>query len=440
MLVPVVVCSVFAYRCNISFFMTFSMMLSSVSRNSTRCLHNNNSVIKTTAKTIGRIFEYHNPAVSSVATSSIIERFYNTTPICLFKHTNHNNNKANTNKKAKGGAKDAINEELIIDYMKQKQLNKERRTELYNYKQDRKARLMTRRKTTETSQHMNSYKDEFNSFYIPYKVNHEYMERKAKQLNLNWFIKVAVLLERPNIVIADLYDWENNYELLRDYIWQYNHIKDYPIGLNLGYRPEVTTSSIPDATTTSMMYPNDEMIKQMLPDHFKPALRTTDDDISGNIHTTNRKLKTNVYLMTQNTNNNIWEFPTVSLQDNGDNETLLDASKRTMKEYFNNNDNLEYWCPSNCPVSVHMDAFSENDKELYPNYYGTKTFYMKLQYDDGQVDNNTCNKILMNDYGWFDKEECLERIQQNQQQVNDDKQKDEISQKDCTLSFYKYLL
>ena len=74
-----------------------------------------------------------------------------------------------------------------------------------------------------------------------------------------------------------------------------------------------------------------------LPEHFRPAPRETEADLSGNIHSMHRKLKDRVYFMVQQEEegankkdeNISWTFPTVELKDMEE-ESLLEAAQRSI--------------------------------------------------------------------------------------------------------------
>jgi large subunit ribosomal protein L46 len=263
----------------------------------------------------------------------------------------------------------------------------------------------------------NELRQAFRRFFIRKKVDEEYMERKARQAGLGWNLSVAVLLERQCIVMPDMEDWEIDMENLQAHLGKYG--KMYPKEL-LNMDEEVDVDDI--AIT------NEELLA-LLPEGFVPAPRETPADASGDVRTTERKLKTSVYLAVQsgeddssssnNNNNNkdLWQFPTVAVQED---ETLLEAAKRALATQIG--PEVEYWTPSNCPCAVDMVALPEEDRAAQ-GVYGTKTFFMKVTYSDGQVDPST---MKVKDYAWLDRGEVTERVKDQQG--------------DNAASFYHYLL
>jgi hypothetical protein len=268
-----------------------------------------------------------------------------------------------------------------LGHLEQKKQAKEIRRQRYDSHQERLARLRTRRRPDRFQDRI-----AFRSFFIPEKVHNEYMNRKARQSNLDWQIDVAVILQRHNVVLPDLEEWEENFENLRDYMNQYG--KEYPKQLRL----EIGNNN---------PIKNEELL-ELLPPGFTPAPRETEHDRSGNVRTTDRKLKTNIYLAVKQTADSTWKLPTVTLTAD---ETLLDGAKRALKELAGSN--IEFWCPSNCPVAVFMYQFSDDEKKS-KKLYGRKTFVMKVSYDEGRV-----KKGLVNDFAWLDREEFTERVKQD---------------------------
>jgi large subunit ribosomal protein L46 len=111
-----------------------------------------------------------------------------------------------------------------------------------------------------------------------------------------------------------------------------------------------------------------------------------------------------------------WQLPTVALKED---ETLLEAAKRAVKEKVG--EEVEFWCPSNAPYAVDMVAFPEDQRK--DGFYGTKTFFIKVQYDCGDVSETT---MAVKDFAWMDRGEMTERVQQERG--------------DYESKFYQYML
>ena len=242
---------------------------------------------------------------------------------------------------------------------------------------------------------------EFRSWFIKKKVDEEYMDRKARQAGLAWKINVAVLLERLPVILPDKEDWEIEFENLESYLMQFG--KQYP--------EELFTKSIDYDTKRAV---TEEELWALLPKGFVPAPRETEADHSGEIRTTNRRLKTSVFLAVQSDKH--WQLPTTEVKDD---ETLLEAARRVIPDSVGKE--VEFWCPSNCPCAVDMVAFPE--EERHNGFYGTKTFFMKLQYDEGAVKEE---EMSVKDYGWLERSEMVERVKDQQG--------------DYEAKFYRYLL
>lgn len=171
------------------------------------------------------------------------------------------------------------------------------------------------------------------------------------------------------------------------------------------------------------------MTLALLPTNFKPAPRETKADEDGTISTLDRRLKDRVYLMIGDS------FPTteVKLSTNEDEkygngcESLLDAALRGLREQTSRcaeNKNkkkekfpLDLYCPSQSPLAVRLEVYDQDQQKL-TGRYGKKTFFMKVQYDDGTLQRD--------DIAWLDRMEIVERFHS--------------ASKDDEAKFYQYLL
>jgi large subunit ribosomal protein L46 len=141
----------------------------------------------------------------------------------------------------------------------------------------------------------------------------------------------------------------------------------------------------------------------LLPKGYTPAPRETEADLSGEVRTLNRRLKTRVYLTVEESSGNgqsYWGFPVTWVKED---ETLLDASKRALIERVGP---LELYCPSNCPMAVNVSPYSK-EKQKETGKFGAKTFFMKLQYDSGDVNPSV---MKAKDFAWLARDEVVEKI------------------------------
>ena len=144
----------------------------------------------------------------------------------------------------------------------------------------------------------------------------------------------------------------------------------------------------------------------MLPDGFKPASRETEADAGGDIKTRGRRLKERVYLTVQDKDSNgAWApFPSTYLNDQ---DTLLEAAKRAITDSVGSK--LQLYCPSNSPMAVDMYAYKEKT-----NHFGIKTFFVKVQWDDGDVD---ARAMKVDDFGWLTRDEVVDRIKEQRGEI-----------------------
>ncbi|GKY96183.1 hypothetical protein MPSEU_000578200 [Mayamaea pseudoterrestris] len=280
-----------------------------------------------------------------------------------------------------------------LNYFESKMAAKERRRELYEARQERIARLPYRRAGRPRDQ----LRRDFRNWFIRRKVNDEYLERKARQAGMGWKHQVAVILERLPVVLPDIEPWEQDYLDLEAHMAQYG--KMYP---------KEFMEQVDDSTTipTTM-----EDLMQFLPKGYIPAPRETEADATGDLRTTNRKLKTSIYLAVQEADG-FWQLPTVALRDD---ETLIEATKRAMQTKIGSQ--VEFWCPSNAPFAVELKKASD------AGFFGTKTFFVKIQYDEGSV---IASDLAADDFAWLEGQELANRVKQEQG--------------DDAAKFYKYLL
>ena len=290
-----------------------------------------------------------------------------------------------------------------LGHWERKKALKEKRRLVYQQQQERKERVKVRRAGRPMRGMM---RQEFRRFFIRKKVDEEYMHRKARQAGLEWDYRISVIVKRGNVVLPDLEPWERAYQDLRDHLDQYG--KRYPEEL-------VGKRNIEDYTPMT-----EEELLAALP--FTPAPRETEADHSGEVRTTDRCLKDNVYLLVQqreeqkgsgdsdssNNNNSSskWQFPTVALRY--PDETCLEAARRAVAELAG--DELRVWCPSGCPWSVELTAYPP-ERQQSTGRYGLKNFFMLVQYDEGRVVDGSDNGRLQ-DFAWLDRGEIVERIRE----------------------------
>ena len=271
-------------------------------------------------------------------------------------------------------------------YWEQKKAKKERRRELYASRIERKNRLKVRR----AGKPKDTKKIAFHNFFIKKKVDDEYLNRKSRQAGLEWKLKVGVILERIEIVLPDKQKWEKEYEDLRTHLRRFG--KQYP--------KEFTNNFDYDQVRPM----TDEELLKELP--FTPAPRETEADASGDVRTLERKLKTNIYLFVQEKNSDLWQVPTVDVKDD---ETLLDAAKRAIPEKCG--PDLDFWCPSNCPWTVQLTPYTEEER-ITLGAYGYKTFFMKLQLHEGS--SVSTKDMTVKDFAWLDRGEMTDRVRKQQ--------------------------
>lgn len=307
--------------------------------------------------------------------------------------------------------------ESLEQYYAEKKAAKQRRLEQYLKKQERQSKLATRRDETKK----NYWKKQYRTWFDTYSSKQSYLDREARRKGMSWKIKVAAMIERLPVVTPDKPDWELDYLNLSAELSKYDSIK-YPdeLGMANPMDQEILT---------------EEELYALLPEGLVPSPRVTDADTSGNIQTLNRKLKTRVYLSIKPTDEEGWTFPTRTL-DIDNQETFLEGAKNATKSVVG--EDLILRCLSNCPMGIDLTAYSNEERETNNNnnnnnnngndddqYFGEKVFYMRVQYEDGDVDSTLMDET-MNDWGWLDRDEMEERVA--------------LERGEMTGKFFKYML
>lgn len=260
-------------------------------------------------------------------------------------------------------------------------------------------------------------KSQFHSWWDGELLYHNHLLRQAKKQNQGWQTRVAVMIERLPVVTPDMDKWETEFRDLRDWFATYG--REYPEETGFMYAMDKPEDHI---------VPSDEELLAGLP--FTLAPRETMADRSGNIHTRDRCLKTSVYLAIQSTHERSmsgrsrWTLPSTIATNH---ETLLQSAQRVVTEFAG--PNLKVWCPGNAPMACNLRVYNRNLPEKFRgNYYGERVFYYRVQYDSGDVEEDTIlpsslketetkekggekKKGDVDDWGWLSKEEIVTRVE-----------------------------
>ena len=275
-----------------------------------------------------------------------------------------------------------------LGYWERKKALKEKRREQHEARRERSERLKTRR----AGRPVGMRKRLFRHWFIPKKVDEEYHHRTAKKLGLDWHYSIASVVQRNNVVQADKKDFEVAYDHLQTQLGVWGKV--YPEAF-------AGKQKIEDYVPMT-----DEELIAMMP--FTPAPRLTEADHSGNVRTSERQLKTQIYLTVQNPETGLWQFPTVDLMY-ADGETCFEAAKRCVLEHMG--PSCRTYALTACPWSVNVQPYSPEQQKLL-GVYGRKTFFMLVYHDDGQVDPTELDTARVKDYAWLTRNEMVERVEQ----------------------------
>mmetsp|Transcript_17523 Transcript_17523/g.26514 ORF Transcript_17523/g.26514 Transcript_17523/m.26514 type:complete len:347 (-) Transcript_17523:120-1160(-) len=290
----------------------------------------------------------------------------------------------------------------LEQYKAEKKAAKERRTQMYAFNTKRKEGESSRRDSTKKYHNRN----QFRNWHDELAKRELFLDREARRKGLKWNIKVAAMIERIPIITPDKPDWEMDYLNLFAELQRYDNVR-YPKELKMADPMEFEILT------------EEELLAQ-LPEGFTPAPRVTEADKSGDVQTLNRKLNTRVYLSIKPNEDEGWMLPTASINIDKK-ETFLEGAKRATQMVAG--ESLELFCPSNCPMGVSAVEYTEEERKANgDSFFGEKTFYMRIQYDDGDVEESSAGK--MNDWGWLTRDEMVDKVSGN----------------DDAATFYKYML
>mmetsp|Transcript_447 Transcript_447/g.693 ORF Transcript_447/g.693 Transcript_447/m.693 type:complete len:402 (-) Transcript_447:876-2081(-) len=315
--------------------------------------------------------------------------------------------------------------QTLEDYNAEKQKAKEYRTKLYNKKQQRIQSLPNRRPKpirdiseleVATDDNVNTSgekkykrgikKAQFRNWFETKKRNEEYYNRVAKRQCQKWKIKVGLMIERLPVVTRDQEEWEKDFLHMAAQLDR-ERAKIYPKEIQGVDNPM-------DSEVLTM-----EELFELLPEGFKPAPRITEDDKNNNIQTTNRKLSQRVYLSIRPDDEIGWSLPIATLNEkNANNESFVDCVKRYMKSNKMLQD-LKLLYLSNCPMAVDVIPYKSsedgNGAEIDERseggvYFGEKVFYMRVQWEEGDVNVDNKDSSKLDDWGWLARSEMVEKV------------------------------
>ena len=235
-------------------------------------------------------------------------------------------------------------------------------------------------------------KTAFRGWYDDQRMYMSLHDRKARQQNLDFQIRVMTIIERLPVVTPDKPQWEKDFLDLKDYLDCYGKVY-----------PEDSGFMSLEGGDPGEDYLTDEELLASLPEGLKPAPRITEADETGDVRALYRKLSHKIFLTIQKKDGR-WTFPSAVAEED---ETLLEVATRAAQSAVGKD--LELYCPSNCPMAVTMNVFSEEERRK-TGFYGEKTFIYRVQRDDGDVSMKTVNDEEIQDFGWLAKDEIVQRV------------------------------
>lgn len=275
---------------------------------------------------------------------------------------------------------------------------KAHRTDLHATKVlNRTRQKSTRRRDSATKDHL---RRTFRAWYDPFTIGQGFLDREARRRGMPWRHRVAVLIERPNVVLPDFQGWMEEWDMMRGEMDRYGKVWPKELGFVDPMDLEVMTR---------------EELMAELPEGFTPMPRETEADKSGLLRTLDRRLKTRVYLAVRPDDADGWTVPTKDLREGGSStqkdETIVDCARRAVGDVVGDGD-LKVVYVSNCPMGVTMASYDEMgvaEEEGNEGFFGVKTFYLRVQYDSGALDEERLGKVV-GDWGWLERCEMVEKV------------------------------
>jgi hypothetical protein len=111
-----------------------------------------------------------------------------------------------------------------LSYFERKSALKQQRIQYYQHKLQRTLRCKHRR----DSAPKDVLKNEFKSWWDRRRIYEEMMDRKSRQVGMEWKIQVATIVERLPVVLPDKMKFETDFEDLQAYL-KYHTGKIYPV-------------------------------------------------------------------------------------------------------------------------------------------------------------------------------------------------------------------
>eukprot|EP00934_Nitzschia_sp_Nitz4_P006184 Nitzschia sp. Nitz4//scaffold643_size2076//500//1529//NITZ4_009301-RA/size2076-augustus-gene-0.3-mRNA-1//1//CDS//3329556066//6174//frame0 len=279
--------------------------------------------------------------------------------------------------------------EDVPSYFERKDARKKERSVTFQARLDKEKTLKARRDGSAKD----VLKNEFKAWWDGRVQREQKWSRQAKQQGKDWKLEVAVILERLPQVMPDKEDFEKDYDELTTYLAQFG--KEYP-------------SEFAGALSQKPAPVTDEELLALLPEGFRPAPRETEADATGKTDTMDRKLKESIFLVVDG------RLPSAPLNDD---ESLVEAAKRVVAE--NGGKKMDLYCPSGAPMGVCLRV-----DESIGDFFGTKTFYMRVQHDEGDINKKD---IKGKDFEWLGRDEIVNKMQSTESRQDEP-------------NFFRYLL
>ena len=132
--------------------------------------------------------------------------------------------------------------------------------------------------------------------------------------------------------------------------------------------------------------------------------RITEHDIENEYHSLNRCLDLRLYLLTKLKDKDYWEFPWSLRQFD---ETLLETAHRALSQRIG--PYLHYTTITDEPFGHKQYEYDQEQKKEYGKL-GGQLFFQKGYYVSGNGKQEHVNNDIVDDFGWFTKEQLAEKV------------------------------
>ncbi|RWS06567.1 hypothetical protein B4U79_14993 [Dinothrombium tinctorium] len=197
------------------------------------------------------------------------------------------------------------------------------------------------------------------------------------------------------------FNYETAKSLYSDH--ELRHIRDLERAKMIASKKMLDETEMEASSQETALELEDKWSKEF--EQFNFASSITADDQNGDKRSLNRCLDKNLLLVCKFKlcNNELWGLPRTKHREG---ETLRQTIDRIVSSLSKDSD-LEVKVLGNAPCAVLKKNYSKKvQSQIESGKIGYKVFFFKADLIKGNVDTNKCDKDLMTDFAWLNRNEC----------------------------------